>query len=131
MKILDLKKDMMKAKKDKDPKAKYFIMLVDLAQKNLKENPTKTEDECITQAAKRLVKMTKESLEAGMDVKEELNFYESFLPKVFDEAKLKHIITEFKNDNPGANMGQIMGYLKKNFGDQIDMKMASKLAKEL
>jgi len=129
--ILELKKEMMKAKKEKSEKAKWYIMLIDSAQKIAKESNSDVTEEHIKSAAKKLVKMAKESLASGMDVKDELDFYESFLPKKMNQTQLMHIIVEFKNDNPDAKIGQIMGYLKKNFGDTVDMQMANKIIKDL
>ena len=45
--------------------------------------------------------------------------------------QLETTIGVFMGDNADANMGQIMGYLKKNFNGQYDGKMASTLIRNI
>lgn len=61
----------------------------------------------------------------------ELGILEEYLPKQLTEDEISNIIKEFLTDNSGANMGQIMTYLKNNYGGQYDGKTASTLAKSL
>jgi len=137
MKLIDLKKEMMKLKRTDKNKANVLMMLIDTVEKMAKEkNPKKPEpDLFIVDGLKRYIKQVEDAKKNGMDVENELNYLkelgEDILPKTLNESQLMHIIVEFKNDNPDAKMGQIMGYLKKNFGDEVDMKMASKLVKEV
>ena len=130
MTILELKKMMMKAKKEDKTKANALMMLVDTAQKLAKEKGEEVTGETIQKAAKKLAKMAKESIEAGMEEsKKELEIYESFLPKMLSEEETTKIIKEIIDEIGGKNMGEIMKRLKAR-GD-IDMAMASRIIKSL
>jgi uncharacterized protein YqeY len=130
MTILELKKMMMKAKKEDKTKANALMMLVDSAQKIAKEKGEEVSEKHITEAAKKLAKMAKESIEAGMEeAKRELEIYEEFLPKMLDEAATTEIIKSIIEEIGSKNMGEIMKRLKAR-GD-VDMAMASKIIKSL
>ena len=130
MTILELKKMMMKAKKEDKTKANALMMLVDLAQKIAKEKQQEVSEKHITEAAKKLAKMAKESIEAGMEeAKRELEIYESFLPKMLSEEETIKIIKDIIEEIGSKNMGEIMKRLKAR-GD-IDMAMASRIIKSL
>ena len=130
MTILELKKMMMKAKKEDKTKANALMMLVDSAQKIAKEKGEEVTEKTIQEAAKKLAKMAKESIDAGMEeAKKELEIYESFLPKMLSEEETTKIIKEIINEIGGKNMGEIMKRLKAR-GD-VDMAMASRIIKSL
>ncbi len=130
MTILELKKMMMKAKKEDKTKANALMMLVDTAQKIAKEKGVDVDEKIIAEAAKKLSKMAKESIDAGMEeAKKELEIYESFLPKMLSEEETLKIIKEIINEIGGKNMGEIMKRLKQR-GD-VDLGLASKLIKSL
>ena len=130
MTILDLKKAMMKAKKEDKTKANALMMLVDNAQKLAKEKGEEVKETHIMEAAKKLAKMAKESIEAGMEeAKKELAIYEEFLPKMLSENETKEVIKKIIDEIGGKNMGEIMKRLKAR-GD-IDLGKASKIIKEL
>jgi len=130
MTILELKKMMMKAKKEDKTKANALMMLVDSAQKIAKEKGEEVSEKHITEAAKKLAKMAKESIEAGMEeAKRELEIYESFLPKMLSEEETTKIIKDIIEEIGSKNMGEIMKRLKAR-GD-IDMAMASRIIKSL
>ena len=130
MTILELKKMMMKAKKEDKAKANALMMLVDLVQKIAKEKQQDVSEKHITEAAKKLAKMAKESIEAGMEeAKRELKVYEEFLPKMLDEAATAEIIKSIIDEIGSKNMGEIMKRLKAR-GD-VDMALASKIIKSL
>ena len=59
----------------------------------------------------------------------EIDILNAYLPQQLSEDKLRTIIDEFRLENPGANVGAIMGYLKANYEGLYDGKMASTLAK--
>jgi len=130
MTILELKKMMMKAKREDKTKANALMMLVDSAQKIAKEKGEEVTEKHIQEAAKKLAKMAKESIDAGMeDAKKELEIYESFLPEMLSEEETTKIIKEIIEEIGSKNMGEIMKRLKAR-GD-IDMAMASKIIKSL
>ena len=130
MTILELKKMMMKAKKEDKTKANALMMLVDTAQKIAKEKGIEVDEKIIAEAAKKLSKMAKESIDAGMqEAKKELEIYESFLPRMLNEEETLKIIKEIIDEIGEKNMGEIMKRLKQR-GD-VDLGLASKLIKSL
>jgi len=130
MTILELKKMMMKAKKEDKTKANALMMLVDSAQKIAKEKNEEVNEKHIIDAAKKLAKMAKESIDAGMEeAKKELEIYEQFLPKMLGEEETKKIIQEIIEETGGKNIGEIMKRLKQR-GD-IDMGLANKIIKSI
>jgi len=130
MTIVELKKMMIKAKKEDKVKANALMMLVDTAQKIAKEKNEEVNEKHITLAAKKLAKMAKESIEAGMeDAKKELKVYEEFLPKMLNEEETKKIILQIIDEIGNKNIGEIMKRLKSR-GD-IDMSLANKIIKSL
>jgi uncharacterized protein YqeY len=130
MTIIELKKMMIKAKKEDKTKANALMMLVDTAQKIAKEKNEEVNEKHITEAAKKLAKMAKESIEAGMgEAKKELAVYEEFLPKMLNEEESKKVIEEIINEIGGKNIGEIMKRLKQR-GD-IDLGLANKIIKSI
>ena len=128
MTIVELKKQMMKAKKEDKTKANALMMLVDTAQKIAKQKQKEVSEQDIIDAAKKLVKMTKESIEAGMEeAKKELKVYEEFLPKMLSIEETKKVIEEIIK-NGADNIGKVMQQLKNR--NDIDKKIASQIAKE-
>jgi len=138
IKLIDLKKDMMKAKREDKVKANTLMMLIDTIEKIAKEKePIQPKyDNYINEGLKRYIKQVKDALNNKVEsARDELKILENYakkiLPPQLSEIELKHIIVEYLNDNPEAKMGQIMGYLKKTFSDRVNMKDASKIVNNL
>ena len=130
MTIIELKKMMMKAKKEDKTKANALMMLVDNAQKIAKEKNEEVSEKHIIEAAKKLSKMAKESIEAGMEeAKKELEIYEQFLPKMLNEEETKKVVQEIINEIGNKNIGEIMKRLKQR-GD-IDLGLANRIIKSM
>jgi len=130
MTIIELKKMMIKAKKEDKVKANALMMLVDTAQKIAKEKNEEVNEKHIIEAAKKLSKMAKESIEAGMsEAEKELKVYEEFLPKMLSEEETTKIIKEIIDEIGGKNIGEIMKRLKQR-GD-VDLGLANKIIKSL
>jgi uncharacterized protein YqeY len=130
MTIVELKKMMIKAKKEDKTKANALMMLVDTAQKIAKEKNEDVNEKHIIEAAKKLAKMAKESIDAGMEeVKKELAVYEEFLPKMLNEEETKKVIEEIISEIGGKNIGEIMKKLKQR-GD-VDLGLANKIIKSI
>jgi uncharacterized protein YqeY len=130
MTIVELKKMMIKAKKEDKTKANALMMLVDTAQKIAKEKNEDVNEKHIIEAAKKLAKMAKESIDAGMEeVKKELAVYEEFLPKMLNEEETKKVIEEIISEIGGKNIGEIMKRLKQR-GD-VDLGLANKIIKSI
>jgi uncharacterized protein YqeY len=128
MTIIELKKMMIKAKKEDKIKANALMMVVDTAQKLAKEKNEEVNEKHIIEAAKKLAKMAKESIDAGMnEAKKELAVYEEFLPKMLNEEETKKVIEEIIDEIGGKNIGEIMKRLKQR-GD-VDLGLANKIIK--
>ena len=130
MTILELKKMMMKAKKEDKTKANALMMLVDTAQKIAKEKNEDVTEKIIAEAAKKLAKMAKESIDAGIkEAEKELSIYEEFLPKMLNEEETTKIIKDIIEEIGDKKIGEIMKRLKAR-GD-VDMALANKIIKLL
>jgi uncharacterized protein YqeY len=130
MTIVELKKMMIKAKKEDKTKANALMMLVDTAQKIAKEKNVDVTEKIIAEAAKKLAKIAKESIDAGIkEAEKELSVYEEFLPKMLNEEETTKIIKDIIEEIGNKNIGEIMKRLKAR-GD-IDMALANKIIKSL
>jgi len=63
------------------------------------------------------------------ELEEEIEIYNSYLPKLMSENDLSKLISDMIDSLPNPNIGMIMGQLKKS-GYAYDGKLASKLIKE-
>jgi uncharacterized protein YqeY len=130
MNIMELKKMMLKAKKENKIRANALMMLVDTAQKLAKEKGIEVNDKIVVEAAKKLVKIAREEIDAGVEkAKEELKVYEEFLPNTLGEEDTKKVVLEIISEIGGKNIGEIMKRLKDR-GD-IDLALANKILKSL
>ena len=62
---------------------------------------------------------------------QEIAVIEEFLPKQLSPGELEKIISDFKEQNPSANMGLAMKDLKDNFAGKYDGSLASQIAKRI
>ena len=111
-----------------------------LIKENLDRDLSKLTDENFFKIVKTQLKQKKESLEFAEkasnpekieELNYDINYLQSYLPKLMNEEDTKKIINNYIKDQ-GLNQsdfGKIMGYLKKEFNNQIDMTLASKLIK--
>lgn len=125
-----IKKDWIKSRKEKSPLAAFIGTLVSdasmIAKNDGRDAPT--EDE-VLRVLKKHLKGLDETLSANPKATEILhqkNFVVRFLPQTMSEAELRDKLRGLKF----GSMGEVMGYLKSNYGAQVDMKMASGIAKE-
>ena len=111
-----------------------------LIKENLDRELSKLTDENFFKIVKTQLKQKKESLEfaekaSNSEKVEELNYdinyLQSYLPKLMNEEDTKKIIDNYIKDQDlsQSDFGKIMGYLKKEFNNQIDLTLASKLIK--
>ena len=111
-----------------------------LIKENLDRELSKLTDENFFKIVKTQLKQKKESLEfaekaSNSEKVEELNYdidyLQSYLPKLMNEEDTKKIINNYIKDQDlsQSDFGKIMGYLKKEFNNQIDLNLASKLIK--
>jgi uncharacterized protein YqeY len=111
-----------------------------LIKENLDRELSNLTDENFYKIVKTQVKQKKESLEFAEkasdpekveEIKYDINYLNSYLPQLMSEDDTKKIIENYiKNkDLTSTDFGKIMAHLKKDFNNQIDLTLASKLIK--
>lgn len=129
--VQDLRVQMMKMKKVDASKAQILTLLLDATQKVAKEQRREAVTEDISVAVKKMIKMAEQAVQMNVaGAKDELEYLQTFAPKMMSEDETRKIVTELKSLFDG-NVGTIMKELKQVYGDTIDMKLASQLIKTL
>lgn len=80
---------------------------------------------------KELIKVMNDNNLATHNEEKELAMYQEYLPTQLTKDELETKIGIFLQTESNPNMGQIMGYLKTNYGGLYDGKMASTLVREI
>ncbi len=134
MNIKELRKSMMLAKKTDPEKSTILAMLLDATQKLAKADGNRDpEEKDLLTAAKRELKMANQSIDAGIDVGNTVAILEVFIPKTKNREETQSIVDALIAELPEKNpklMGKVMGTLKKEYGDELDMGIASQMVKE-
>ena len=113
-----------------------------LIKENLDRDVIKLSDENVIKIIKTQLKQKKESLEFASqakvqskidDLEFDINYLNSFLPTLMDNDSTKNIILDHIKENNLENkdFGKIMGFLKQNYNNKIDMNLASKIIKHI
>ena len=113
-----------------------------LIKENLDRDVIKLSDENIIKIIKTQLKQKKESLEFASqakvqskidDLEFDINYLNNFLPTLMDDDSTKNIILDHIKENNLENkdFGKIMGFLKQNYNNKIDMNLASKIIKHV
>lgn len=107
---------------------------------NLKKNLLRTiigefnrvEKEISDDKALSIIKKMKENALTMKNNDEEIEILHSYLPNMLSEEEINDYITELFEDNNYTikDMGRIMKELKDEFGQSMDMKIASNLVKK-
>ena len=111
-----------------------------LIKENLDRDVIKLSDENVIKIIKTQLKQKKESLEFALqakvqskidDLEFDINYLNNFLPTLMDDDSTKNIILDHIKENNLENkdFGKIMGFLKQNYNNKIDMNLASKIIK--
>ena len=111
-----------------------------LIKENLDRELSKLTEENFYKIVKTQLKQKKESLEFAEkasspektnELKFDIEYLNNYLPQVMSEGDTKKLIENYIKDNDvsSGDFGKIMGYLKKEFNNQIDLTLASKLIK--
>jgi len=111
-----------------------------LIKENLDRELSKLTNENFYKIVKTQLKQKKESLEFAEkasnpekvdELKFDIEYLNSYLPQLMSEGDTKKLIENYIKDNDlsSGDFGKIMGYLKKEFNNQIDLTLASKLIK--
>ena len=113
-----------------------------LIKENLDRDVIKLPDENVIKIIKTQLKQKKESLEFALqakvqskidDLEFDINYLNNFLPTLMDDDSTKNIILDHIKENNLENkdFGKIMGFLKQNYNNKIDMNLASKIIKHI
>ena len=134
MNIKELRKEMMLAKKTDPKKSTILSMLLDAAQKLAKTDGNREPNEQdVLAAAKRELKMAHQSIEAGIDVGNAVEILEVFIPKTMSPEETQGIVDAVVAELPEKNpklIGMVMGTLKKEYGEKLNMGIASQMVKK-
>lgn len=138
----NLKKARIQAMKDKDEVAKslYSTMLGEI-DKIAKDTRVDVTDAIVEKVAKKFASNLESNIkiykEKGADYstdEAELELVSAYLPVVMSEdatrLAIKGIVANEDPDTFKGNMGKLMGAIKQNITSGIDMKLASKIARE-
>ena len=109
-----------------------------LIKENLDRELSNLTDENFYKIVKTQVKQKKESLEFAEkasdpekveEIKYDIDYLNSYLPQLMSEDDTKKIIENYINNKDliSTDFGKIMGHLKKDFNNKIDLTLASKL----
>ena len=113
-----------------------------LIKENLDRELSKISDDNFYKIVKTQVKQKRESLEFAEKVGDsikvnnlnyDIDYLNSFLPKLMGEEETHQIIADIidKNKFLSKDLGRIMGILKKDYNNKIDLNLASKLVKDI
>ena len=113
-----------------------------LIKENLDRDVIKLSDENVIKIIKTQLKQKKESLVFVLqakvqskidDLEFDINYLNNFLPTLMDDYSTKDIILDHikANNLENKDFGRIMGFLKQNYNNKIDMNLASKIIKHI
>ena len=113
-----------------------------LIKENLDRELSRISDDNFYKIVKTQVKQKRESLEFAEKVGDsikvdnlnyDIDYLNSFLPKLMGEKETHQIIIDIidKNKFISKDFGRIMGMLKKDYNNKIDLNSASKIVKDI
>ena len=113
-----------------------------LIKENLDRDVIKLSDENVIKIIKTQLKQKKESLDFFIrakhqdkvkDLEFDINYLRNFLPTMMDLETTENIISNHIKENNLENkdFGKIMGFLKQNYNNKIDMNLASQIIKHI
>jgi len=133
--------------KDKDKISTYRLILsgmknLDIVNRSSTEKKETDEDD-IKKLLKKMIKQRSESIEFYkksnrndlLEIEQgEVNVLSEYLPKQLGEEETKKICSEIIEKTGASSikdMGKVMGELKKNYSDSIDLSKAGAILKEI
>lgn len=143
MLITKIKQDMKQAMKDKE-KAKLSTLRMLLSTIENKRVELKLNDvheieykhliACINKNIKQVKQQIESLVKANRDTTEqlaEIAVLETYLPRQMSEDEIRNVISIYVEQNPKANIGQVLSYFSNMYRGEADMKLASKIANEI
>ena len=132
--ITELKKTVLLSKKEsKELSQAYAAILKQVEAQTVGVKNAETDElKLIIKACSKELKEQEQSKTAGAPYSEQTIelcklFLNDLKPKTLSEQETIDAINKIKESNPEANKGVIMGALKKEYSDLIDMKLANSL----
>ena len=133
--------------KDKDKISTYRLILsgmknLDIVNRSSAEKKETDEDD-IKKLLKKMIKQRSESIEFYkksnrndlLEIEQvEVNVISEYLPRQLGEGETKKICSEIIEKTGASSikdMGKVMGELKKNYSDSIDLSKAGAILKEI
>lgn len=140
--IEKIKKEQLEARKNKDAFKRGVLtaLLSDITAVAKNDGDRKVTDEDVFSVVKSFKNKAVETIgrlkEASADeakIKEfeaEVEIYDSYLPKVLDEAQTREAIKKVVDSLDSPEMRSVMPALKREYGALLDMGLANRLVKE-
>ena len=132
--ITELKKTVLLSKKEsKELSQAYAAILKQVEAQTVGVKNAETDElKLIIKACNKELKEQEQSKTSGAPYSEQTIelcklFLNDLKPKTLSEQETIDAINKIKESNPEANKGVIMGALKKEYSDLIDMKLANSL----
>ena len=136
MEIIELMKS---GQKEELEITRYIFSLI---QKEEKDKNIELKDSEVIQVLKKAIKRNQDSLtqykladrqDLASREEKEIEIIKKYLPAELSESEVKEIIRKSIQETRAESikdLGKVLGLIKKNHGDEIDMSVASKLVKE-
>lgn len=136
MEIIELMKS---GQKEELEITRYIFSLI---QKEEKDKNIELKDSEVIQVLKKAIKRNQDSLtqykladrqDLASREEREIEIIKKYLPAELSESEVKEIIRKSIQETGAESikdLGKVLGLIKMNHGDEIDMSVASKLVKE-
>ena len=138
-----LQKDQINFLKDGNKEDSSILRLaLSFINKEEKDKRIELNDSEVIKVIKTLIKRNKDSFdqftsanrpELADKEKKEMDLLQTYLPEVIDEKQTEEIVKNIINEmgiSSIKEMGKIMGVIKKNHGDSIDLSLVSQIIKK-
>lgn len=138
-----LQKDQINFLKDGNKEDSSILRFaLSFINKEEKDKRIELNDSEVIKVIKTLIKRNKDSFdqftsanrpELADKEKKEMDLLQTYLPEVIDEKQTEEIVKNIINElgiNSIKEMGKIMGVIKKNHGDSIDLSLVSQIIKK-
>jgi len=136
MTIKELKKLVLTSKKESKEVSQAYGAIVKQveAQTVGVKNPETDETKLIVSACKKELKEQEQSKSAGAPYSDTIMnictlLIKAMSPKLMSESETSVAVDAVINSLDNPNMGQIMGQMKKEYGEMLDMKILSQIVK--